>query len=708
MSVGAQSSSSHDVIATLNVANFDTLKATTVAQIRDNVGDRSRAGRVDADVVPLVDTINALRDFYTTSSCAGRLILVQSAPGDRARTYDVDWLAVTHDCAVSAEVHSETFWQALCSQSTSAIGVEVAFKMEAPIVTVCARDIHCAAALAHVCRIAGVKRSAVTSLHDKIIVSVADTRKIEMLVALDGRVLVDRAYFDTALRHALAKLIAARQRLLHRFRRECGRRLPCMPGATLPAIADDNGDDDDNDDDGREREIDERAAEQRTTASSATSSDDALFVLQLPLCAATDPARRALQQVEFTHPELSCVKDGSHFFVPLSGAAAAANAVAHLRLHCAALFEADDDEVVLVHRVPASSVSHTEQQCTVSEPRALSFRARRAQTQTVRELVIARLSRTWTAAVLIDWSSLVPHKWEKLGSVVVLREWPTVDALRRASARPLSTSLCAAALNALTEALMHHMRVTAVCFDSVGIGGELRRPDVRVVAVLGSPLLITGDDNDTDVRVSDIADAHLPNSPTLTTHVENGVLYHFDVRLCMFASGNGTERMHFATVRAPGERVVDMFAGIGYFALPLAIHGGVERVVCLEKNSDSAAFLRHNAVLNNVAARLEVICGDNREVGNEYIGTCDRVSMGYLPTPFDFVPRALAFLKPTGGTVHFHYCCRENDDSRFSLPRDTFAKSGYEFTIAQVRFVKHYAPNIDHFVADVVIGKRTN
>jgi tRNA wybutosine-synthesizing protein 2 len=358
---------------------------------------------------------------------------------------------------------------------------------------------------------------------------------------------------------------------------------------------------------------------------------------------------------------------------------------------------------VLVHRVPATSVTHSDQQCAVTEPRALAFRARRAQSLGVRELVIARLARTCTVA-LVDWAQVVPHKWEKLGSVVVVREWPTVDALRGACARPMSIAVCAGALNALAEAMMHHVRVVAVCVDSVGIRGELRRPDVRVVGVAGAQL-ITGVEGEADVRVADVSDAHLPGSPTLTTHIENGVLYRFDVRLCMFASGNGTERMHFATIRAPGERVVDMFAGIGYFALPLALHGGVERVICLEKNRDSALFLEQNAQLNGVAARIEVICGDNREVGTELLGTFDRVSMGYLPTPFEFVPRALAFLKPTGGTVHFHYCCRENDDSRFALPRETFAKESRTFSIRTVRFVKQYAPNIGHFVADIEIGK---
>jgi tRNA G37 N-methylase Trm5/tRNA(Phe) wybutosine-synthesizing methylase Tyw3 len=596
--------------ATLAVADFDACKMATVSQVRANLNDRSRAGR-------------ALRDFYTTSSCAGRIILVQTCAADPSRKYEVDWLAVTHDCAAPPSTHCEAFWQALTTQRALTAGFEVVFKMEAPIVTVCARDIHCAAAIAHVCRIAGVKRSAVTSLQDKIIVSIADTRKIEMLVALDGKLLVDRAYFDVTVTHALARLVAARQRLLQRFRRECIGRLALMPGAVLPLVSDAALDAADDDVDG---DVDLEGA--RTTATAAPSvvaASGDFFVLSVPMCAATDQARRVLQDAEFTHPELGCTKSGADFFVPLSGARAADAAVDLLRRRCAAVF-GDSEASVVVHRVPAASVSHTDSQCTLTEPRALVFRARRAQSSTAHEQIVTRLQRSVASEALIDWQQVVPHKWEKLGAVVVVREWPTVAALRSAAARPLSVPACASALNALAEAIMHHLGVRSICVDGVGIGGELRQPNVRVVGLAGRELF-RASDADSDVTLDGVAEPRSEASPTLTTHVENGISYSFDVRLCMFASGNGTERMHFANLRLPGETVLDMFAGIGYFSLPLAKHSQLARLICLEKNPDSVAFLSRNAAANGVAEVMRILCGDNRVVGSEYLGQCDRVLM---------------------------------------------------------------------------------
>jgi tRNA G37 N-methylase Trm5/tRNA(Phe) wybutosine-synthesizing methylase Tyw3 len=619
-----QTTTNLSLTATLAVADFDACKTATVSQVRANVNDRSRAGRVDDDVVPLVDSLNALRDFYTTSSCAGRIILVQTCAADPSRKYEVDWLAVTHDCAAPPSTHCDAFWQALTTQRALTAGFEVVFKMEAPIVTVCARDIHCAAAIAHVCRIAGVKRAAVTSLQDKIIVSIADTRKIEMLVALDGKLLVDRAYFDVAVAHALARLVAARQRLLQRFRRECVGRLALMPGAVLPVVNDaalqDAADDD------VDGDVDLEGA--RTTATAAPSvvaASDDFFVLSVPMCAATDQARRVLQDAEFTHPELGCTKSGADFFVPLSGARAADAAVDLLRRRCAAVF-GDSEASVVVHRVPAASVSHTDLHSTLTAPRALVFRARRAQSSTAHEQIVTRLQRSVASEALIDWQQVVPHKWEKLGAVVVVREWPTVAALRSAAARPLSVPACASALNALAEAIMHHLGVRSICVDGVGIGGELRQPNVRVVGLAGRALF-RALDADADVTLDSVAEARSEASPTLTTHVENGISYSFDVRLCMFASGNGTERMHFASLRLPGETVLDMFAGIGYFSLPLAKHSQLARLICLEKNPDSVAFLSRNAAANGVAELMHILCGDNRVVGSEYLGQCDRVLM---------------------------------------------------------------------------------
>lgn len=57
-------------------------------------------------------------------------------------------------------------------------------------------------------------------------------------------------------------------------------------------------------------------------------------------------------------------------------------------------------------------------------------------------------------------------------------------------------------------------------------------------------------------------------------HRENGILYCLDVTRCMFSSGNVTEKARMGRLACCGETVVDLFAGIGYYTLPLLVHAG--------------------------------------------------------------------------------------------------------------------------------------
>lgn len=206
---------------------------------------------------------------------------------------------------------------------------------------------------------------------------------------------------------------------------------------------------------------------------------------------------------------------------------------------------------------------------------------------------------------------LAPDRWEKLGDVVILR--------LEQGALPHARQIAAAYADVLGA--------RCVLRDVAGVAGELRERRAEV---------IYGDD-------------------PVTTHLENGVRYRFDASRIMFSSGNLAERGR--AIDAPGETVVDMFAGIGYFSIPLAIRGGPTRVVAIEKNPLSFQYLKENVALNRVERVVEPWLGDNRDYMPE--GIADRVLMGYFPGTAKFLPKALALLKPRGGVVHYHDTAHE-------------------------------------------------
>ena len=63
-----------------------------------------------------------------------------------------------------------------------------------------------------------------------------------------------------------------------------------------------------------------------------------------------------------------------------------------------------------------------------------------------------------------------------------------------------------------------------------------------------------------------------------------GVKFWLDVTKVMFSSGNVTERHRIGNIDMSGEIVVDAFAGIGYYTLPMLVRSNAEHVYACEIN----------------------------------------------------------------------------------------------------------------------------
>ena len=67
--------------------------------------DKSNIGNVDLEIKDLINAINNLDSYYTTSSCAGRIILIDVNKEERKKT--AKWIFVTHKPADYDEVISK-------------------------------------------------------------------------------------------------------------------------------------------------------------------------------------------------------------------------------------------------------------------------------------------------------------------------------------------------------------------------------------------------------------------------------------------------------------------------------------------------------------------------------------------------------------------------------------------------------------------------
>jgi tRNA wybutosine-synthesizing protein 2 len=174
-------------------------------------------------------------------------------------------------------------------------------------------------------------------------------------------------------------------------------------------------------------------------------------------------------------------------------------------------------------------------------------------------------------------------------------------------------------------------------------------------------------------------------------HRESGISFWIDPTKVMFSQGNRTEKMRIAALTCEGERVADMYAGIGYFTLPVARAGGT--VHAMEINPAAFDYLQKNILLNNLSHRIDATCGDCRDL---LLGEYDRVIMGHFDSA-GTLPHILPHVH-SGSVLHVHSSGHQPPDITRELKT-----AGFEAEIS-VRAVKKTGPHYWHYVQDVVLA----
>jgi tRNA wybutosine-synthesizing protein 2 len=255
---------------------------------------------------------------------------------------------------------------------------------------------------------------------------------------------------------------------------------------------------------------------------------------------------------------------------------------------------------------------------------------------------------------------VVSRRWKRIGDVIVLR----IPSEARREACVIAGAF-GSTLNART-----------VVRDRSGVHGGLRTPDMEV---------LWGDG-------------------TETVHVEGGVHYALDVAKVMFSPGNIEERMGMARRIPPGAVVVDLFAGIGYFALPIAVHGRAGIVYACELNPVGYAYLLRNIRLNR-AHNVVPLQGDCRDVAPR--GVADWVIAGHFDARA-YLDVAFASLRGKGTIVYHELCPKEQYPDAVTRRLAAASRAHWMDVISiRTRTVKSYAPGIVHAAAELAVAPQT-
>ena len=195
----------------------------------------------------------------------------------------------------------------------------------------------------------------------------------------------------------------------------------------------------------------------------------------------------------------------------------------------------------------------------------------------------------------------------------------------------------------------------------------------------------------------------------IVEHKEHNIIYRFDITKIMFSKGNLKERKTLATLVKDGEVIVDMFAGIGYFSLPIGKHSNAEKIYSIEINSNSFNSLIENIRINHLEEKIVPINGNCKEEVLKLSDSgirADRVIMGVFPAPIDYIKEALSLTKEEGTIYHFEGVVeKENYVSLFNDFNEVAKNERYKCELKSYRYVKSYGPMLYHVVLDIFVIK---
>lgn len=251
---------------------------------------------------------------------------------------------------------------------------------------------------------------------------------------------------------------------------------------------------------------------------------------------------------------------------------------------------------------------------------------------------------------------MLPSSYDTLGSIAVVKMADEVV--------PYATEVGKAILATQKS-------IKTVCMDS-GVADQFRTRRIKVVA--GEKM-------------------------TETTHKEYGMVYKMDVSKVFFSPRLATEREIVARQVLPGEVVIDMFAGIGPFALMIAKTRRPKIVYAIDLNPDAIFYMKENMAANRVSNVVPVL-GDARQELPK-LEKADRIIMNLPHQASDFLADALRSLKP-GGVVHYYEIFEEADlADRVEKIIMISRKEGRVSKELARRRVKSYSPTMNFYGFDI-------
>ena len=184
---------------------------------------------------------------------------------------------------------------------------------------------------------------------------------------------------------------------------------------------------------------------------------------------------------------------------------------------------------------------------------------------------------------------------------------------------------------------------------------------------------------------------------SVTIHREHGARLKLDVREVYFSPRLATERKRVMESVRDGEKILDMFCGIGPFPIVIARNKDAD-IVAVDINESAIRYLNENIKLNKLKGHIETYTGDINEVSKGFKCKFDRIIMNLPGLAYTFLDLAVDLIEDDGIINYYEFS--DSYETGIKRLKDACLRKNKEVEIINARKVKSTSPGEWHIAID--------
>jgi len=210
--------------------------------------------------------------------------------------------------------------------------------------------------------------------------------------------------------------------------------------------------------------------------------------------------------------------------------------------------------------------------------------------------------------------------------------------------------------------------------------------------------------------------AHLAGlKGTETLHKENDCIFKLDIIRTFFTPRLNHERLLVSKSNIEkGERIADLFAGVGTFSVQIAKLHDV-KIYAFDINPYAYKYLKENIKINNLKGsiipfniNIKKLINPPNQIEIQLRNKIDRIIMNFPEDSLRFLDVACNLIKEEGGIIHNYQFSEKPNSIKKAIAKFRNEIESYNFIIKEIKrsdIIKSYSPKSDMIVIDAFIEK---